>query len=134
MKATYDKQAALYVLLGAVFGQTYSLNYVQPLLWIHTPMCKKIVRMLIVIVPFLTFYYVSQKYITLERSSVLYYLLNWSIINLLESYFVFGLYPIICKKLHLIVTEEQFNQINPDFYDHTPQLARRTRAPTPAFM
>jgi len=125
MKATYDKESALYVLIGATFGQTYALNYIQPLLWIHTPAYKKVARMLIVIIPILLFYYVYQKYLTSDRASILYYLLNFSVVNLVESFFIFGLYPILCKKLHLIVTEDEFKRKNPEFYDVTPQLARR---------
>ena len=128
LKATYDKQAALYVLIGATFGQSYSLNYVQPLLWIHTPMWKKVIRMLIPIIPITAYYYLSINYINLSQESPWHYILNWSLINLIESYFIFGLYPILCKKLHLTVTEEQFNEKNPEFYDATPQLAKRTPA------
>ena len=30
-----------------VFGQSYSLNYVKPLLWVHTPWTKKLLRTLV---------------------------------------------------------------------------------------
>ena len=30
-----------------VFGQSYSLNYVKPLLWVHTSWPKKLLRMIL---------------------------------------------------------------------------------------
>ena len=72
--------------------------------------------MIIAITPIVTYYFISKKYINYSDQSAAKYLLNWSVVNLITSYCVFGLYPILCKKIGLVLTEEQFHNRNPDFF------------------
>ena len=89
-----------------MFGQTYSLNFVKPLLWVHTPLWKKIIRMLIVIVPVIAGQIFLKQLFDVDIDEATSYVVSMAAINLVESYFIFGLYPILCKKMHLVITEE----------------------------
>lgn len=44
---TFDETAILFFLIGMVFGQSYSLNYVRPLLWVHSELWRKVIRLIL---------------------------------------------------------------------------------------
>lgn len=71
---TYNMTSVLFFIIGMVFGQSYAMNFIKPLLWVHTGWLKKITRAiigsLIAIGVYVGFYFLgknnksqSQKYI-----------------------------------------------------------------------
>ena len=44
---TYDLTAILFYIVGMVFGQSYSVQHVKPLLWVQTSPCKRMIRTLL---------------------------------------------------------------------------------------
>lgn len=44
---TFDQIGILFFMVGMVFGQTYSLNYVRPLLWVHSLLWQKVLRLIL---------------------------------------------------------------------------------------
>ena len=81
--------------------------------------------MLIAIVPILLLLWLASYFFDAANSEANRYILSKTILNLVESFFVFGIYPIICKRIGLVITEKQFNAGNPTFYDTSPLIANR---------
>jgi len=44
---TFDQTAILFFIVGMVFGQSYSLNYIKPLLWVHSEWWRRLIRCII---------------------------------------------------------------------------------------
>ena len=44
LNATYYNSALLFFLIGMVFGQSYSIQFVQPLRWVRTRWLKRVIR------------------------------------------------------------------------------------------
>ena len=47
MNATFTNSAILFVLIGANFGQSFTLNFVKPLYWSHSQLWKRLLRSII---------------------------------------------------------------------------------------
>jgi len=47
LDASYQMSAIIFYAIGMVFGQSYNLNYVKPLNWVHTHWTKRVVRAVI---------------------------------------------------------------------------------------
>ena len=47
MNATFNNSAILFVLIGANFGQSFTLNFVKPLFWSHSQLWKRLLRAII---------------------------------------------------------------------------------------
>ena len=78
--------------------------------------------MLIALIPVLSLLYVANYYFDGANSEANRYILSKTILNLACSFFIFGFFPIICMKIGLVITEEQFEGNNPGFYDTTPLM------------
>ena len=123
LSASYLSSGGLYVLIGAIFGQTYTLEYVKPLLWIYTPFWKKLLRTIIAIIPILALLYVSNPAFGGIQVPTNVYTLSLIVMNLVTSFFIFGLFPIFCWKVGLVISEKEFQAKYPDFFKETPKDA-----------
>ena len=130
LQSTYTTSGGLYVLIGAIFGQTYTLEYVKPLLWIYTPFWKKLLRTIIAIIPvFVLLYFLSPLFGQMNVPANIY-ILSSIVLNLACSFFIFGLFPIFCWKIGLVITEKEFQEKHPDFFRESPTEAETKGKPT----
>ena len=44
INATFAQSGVLFVLIGAVFGQSFTINFVRSVQWSHTPVWKRLIR------------------------------------------------------------------------------------------
>ena len=107
MRATYIFAGVLGYPIGMVFGQSFSLLYVEPLRLIYSSWPIKIVRTFIgcvwtIGVTCLFIFIYSRSYGMLPR-------FVWAMFLpfFLNSFFIFGLWPFICSKVGLINRESQ---------------------------
>ena len=56
MNSTFNDSSILFMLIGANFGQSLTLNFVKPLHWSHTPLWKRLLRSCIGLVLAIAFF------------------------------------------------------------------------------
>jgi hypothetical protein len=93
-----------------VFGQTYSLNYVKPLLWVHTGPCKKFVRTVLGLALSGGIYFLCTYWVHSNDHATKYFF-KYLLPALLMSFFNYGLFPIFCNRVGLIISREEFEAI-----------------------
>lgn len=81
------------------------MNFIKPLLWVHTGWFKKITRALLGSViaagVYVGFYYLGRN----NKNQSQKYIYQHALPNFLNSFFEYGLFPIICKKIGLLQAE-----------------------------
>ena len=102
LNQTFDYTAILFYLIGMVFGQSYSLNYVKPLLWVHTPWHKKILRTILGIGICAGVYWVFWYFAITTTNEPTKFTFVFAVPFLLLSFFTYGFFPIICQKIGLV--------------------------------
>jgi hypothetical protein len=85
-----------------VFGQSYSVQYVKPLLWVYTPWPKKLLRTILGMA--LTVGIYAAFWATIYHSPIqsTRYFFGFAAPALFISFFMFGLFPIACKYIGLV--------------------------------
>jgi len=107
VNGTFEKCSILFSLVGVVFGQTYSLNYVRPLLWIHTPLWKKLIRTIIGLSIAAGFNYLFFLFVKSSNDVATRFFFGRACPMFIMSFFIFGLYPIVCNKIGLVLQADQ---------------------------
>jgi hypothetical protein len=103
---TYNLTSSLFFVVGMVFGQSYVMNYVKPLLWVHTNWTKKILRAtlgaLLAMAIYIGFYEIGKENNDLSEK----YLYLFALPGFLVSFFSYGIFPIICQWVGLVAKGE----------------------------
>lgn len=103
INGTFEKSSILISLIGIVFGQTYSLNYVRPLLWVYTPAWKRVIRTILGLSIAYGVFYAFDLVLAESNDIATRYFFGSALPMFLMSFFIFGLYPIICNKIGLVL-------------------------------
>ena len=89
-----------------VFGQSYAMNHVKPLLWVHTSWYKKLVRAAlgasIAVGIYLGFYYLGKNNQDMSEK----YLYLFALPGFVVSFFSYGIFPILCQLMGLVAKGE----------------------------
>lgn len=88
-----------------VFGQSYSHNYVKPLLWVHTAWLKKILRATIGAILATGIYVGFFELGKNNRDQSEKYLYMYALPGFVASFFSYGVFPILCKWVGLVAKE-----------------------------
>ena len=98
MNQTFYKSAVIFVLIGMVFGWPLALHYFSALQWINTSLWKRLLRTVLgLALVFGTTYFIRWTVEGTNDISTLYFF-GYSVPYFATSFFVFGLYPIVCSK------------------------------------
>ena len=96
MNSTFNLSSILFMLIGANFGQSLTLNFVKPLHWAHTQLWKRLLRSVIGLILAIAFFKVCDRMVVQTTDFATRYFFSFLMPNLLTSLFFFGLYPIVC--------------------------------------
>jgi hypothetical protein len=102
LNETFNLTASLFFIVGMVFGQSYSVQYVKPLLWVYTPWPKKLLRTLLGLAVTVSIY---AAFWYMVKDSSIYstrFFFGFAAPALFISFFMFGLFPIVCKYIGLV--------------------------------
>ena len=103
---TYNLSSSLFFVVGMVFGQSYAMNHVKPLLWVHTIWLKKVFRAvlgaLLAIGIYFGFYKLGKNNQDLSEK----YLFLFALPGFVISFFTYGLFPILCQRMGLVTKGE----------------------------
>jgi hypothetical protein len=102
LNQSYNDTACLFFIVGMVFGQSFSVQYVKPLLWVHTCWWKKLIRTLLgglIATSFYLAFWFCVRSSTIQSTR---YFFAFAAPALFISFFMFGVFPIICKYMSLV--------------------------------
>ena len=98
----------MFTLIGMIFGWPYALHHFSALQWINTTLWKRIVRMLLGLAITIG----SQQFFTWSVSRTndiaTMYFFGYAVPYFVNSFFIFGLFPIVCKWMHLVQEDKNF--------------------------
>ena len=114
LNQTFDKSAILFVVIGMVFGWPYALHHFSALQWINTSMWKRIARMMIgvPITVGVQFFFLWAIKRTNDIPTKFFF--GYAVPYFINSFFIFGIFPIVCKYMKLVQGEEHFAVQYPD--------------------
>lgn len=96
MNATFNDSAILFVMIGANFGQSFTLNFVKPLHWSHSQLWKRLLRSIVGTALAVGVFKASDLLVSQTTDFATKYFFSYLVPNLLTSFFFFGIYPIVC--------------------------------------
>eukprot|EP00349_Pseudokeronopsis_sp_Brazil_P000047 CAMPEP_0202956488 /NCGR_PEP_ID=MMETSP1396-20130829/993_1 /ASSEMBLY_ACC=CAM_ASM_000872 /TAXON_ID= /ORGANISM="Pseudokeronopsis sp., Strain Brazil" /LENGTH=477 /DNA_ID=CAMNT_0049673519 /DNA_START=6 /DNA_END=1439 /DNA_ORIENTATION=- len=105
LDATFFDSSILFFLTGLGFGISFSLVYVDCLDWVHTKPHLRLIRALLGCGIAGGVYYGFQQ-IPAEDSPTKYFF-HYVLPALLVSFFIYGLYPILCLKIGLVSVSKE---------------------------
>lgn len=101
--------------MGMIFGWPYAMYHFKslPLLWINTSLWKRLVRMVLGVAGAIGINYVLE-YATLDiPDQATKFIFGHALPGFLSAFWVFGIFPIVCKWLHLVLKEEDLGKLFP---------------------
>jgi len=87
-----------------VFGQSYNINYVKPLNWVHTSRLKRITRTILGVIIAAGLYAIPFTLLRNDRDQSTIFYLKFAFPAFMISFMMYGIYPILCKKIGLVDT------------------------------
>lgn len=106
---TYYQSAIVFFITGMGFGTSYSLVHVDCLDWVHTKLYLRLIRAVIGCGIAGVTFYGFQKIPTNDNPTK--YFFHFALPYLLLSFFIYGVFPILCSKIYLV----NYNQSNYSF-------------------
>ena len=76
------------------FGTSYSIQIVDPIDWVHTSLTKRIIRGVLGVGISIGFYTLMYLINPVDQSTI--FIVHKLTIALVSSFFIYGLFPIIC--------------------------------------
>jgi len=114
LNQTFEKSSVIFVVIGMIFAWPFAMLHFSALQWINTARWKRVVRMIlglsIAVGAFFFFAWIVSD--TNDLATIFFF--GHALPNFLISFFIFGLFPIMCKWMHLIQKEDQFVEQFPD--------------------
>jgi hypothetical protein len=105
---TFYQTSIIFFIIGMAFGQPFSLSYVRPLLWVHSEVWRKVIRTVLGIAICIGisygFYFLAINSSNMTTKYFWIFLLP----NIIVSFFIFGIYPIICNWIGLVIPRAKF--------------------------
>ena len=115
MNQTLYKSTILFVLIGMIFGWPYALLHFSALQWVNTSPMKKFVRTFIGLLIALGVREFFTWTVSHTNDISTMYFFGFALPYFLISFFIFGIYPIMCAQwLHLVQSNDQFAIQFPD--------------------
>ena len=99
------------------FGTSYSLVHVDCIDWVHTSLLLRMVRGFIGCAISLGVFYLFKLIPTNDDPTK--YFFEFALPSLLLSFFIYGVYPILCVKMKLVKQHNQDYNINGNGNDHS---------------
>ena len=103
-----DKSAVIFVVIGMIFGWPYALHHFSALQWINTGVWKRLLRMVLGVGITVCVQLFFEWAISDTNDLATKFFFGKAVPYFLNSFFVFGLFPVACKWLRLVQKEEQF--------------------------
>ena len=114
LNQTFDKSAIIFVVIGMIFGWPYALLHFSALQWINTSFWKRLVRTILG-VSITVGNQVFFTWVTRETNDIATkFFFGEAVPFFLNSYFIFGLFPILCKHMRLVQQEDTFVNMYPE--------------------
>ncbi len=104
-----DKSSVIFVIVGMIFGWPYAMLHFKALSlqWINTALWKRVLRTVLGISVAVGIYYFFQ-WVTSETNDIATkYFFGNLIPQFLTSFFIFGLFPILCKLIGLVQSDNE---------------------------
>ena len=91
-----------------VFGWPYALHHFSALQWLNTTVWKRLIRMVLGLAIAIGVQYFFYWAVKQTNDIATRFFFGYALPNFLNSFFIFGLFPVICKRLKLVQQDEQF--------------------------
>ena len=82
------------------FGTSYSISVVDPIDWVHTSLTKRLIRGVAGTLISVGFYNLVLLIKVIDQTTI--FLIHRAFTAFTCSFFIYGLYPIICQKIGLV--------------------------------
>lgn len=82
------------------FGISYSIQTVDPIDWVHTKLSKRIIRGFLGVGISLGFYELMHLIKPTDQKTV--FIVHKVTVVFVSSFFIYGLFPILCSKINLV--------------------------------
>ena len=102
LNQTFFKSSILFVLIGMIFGWPYALHHFSALQWINTTLWKRLLRMLIGISIAVGVQLLATWAVRETNDAATKFFFGHAAPYFLNSFFIFGFFPILCKYMHLV--------------------------------
>lgn len=102
LDGSYDYSAIIFFIIGMVFGQSYNINYVRPLNWVHTSRKKRLTRTILGVIIAASLYAIPYQLLKNDRDQSTIFYLKFALPAFFISFTIYGIYPIFCKKIGLV--------------------------------
>ena len=97
---TFEFSAILFFVVGMGFGTSYSITHVDCLDWVHTGYWKRVARGLLGVT------ITGGLFILIKTTTIIdpdtHYFIHHALPALSFSLFIYGLFPLICKRIGLV--------------------------------
>ena len=109
LSQTFCKSSVLCTLMGMLFGWPFAMHHFQALQlqWINTKLWKRLVRLVFGIAVAVGIDGFFLWVISNSNDLSTKYLFGYAVPNFLSSYWIFGIFPIVCKWTHLVQDEKE---------------------------
>lgn len=99
-----------------IFGWPFAMHHFKalPLQWINTSWWKRIIRMVLGLAVAFGITFLFHWTVHASNDLATKYFFGYAIPAFLSSYWIFGIFPIVCKWLHLIQNEKELEQLMPE--------------------
>ena len=108
LNQTMYKSSIIFVLIGMIFGWPYAILHFSALQWINTSLYKRLLRMILGVSIAVGVQYFFKWVTHVTNDIATRYFFGHAVPFLLNSFFIFGLFPIMCKFMRLVQKEENF--------------------------
>ena len=108
LNQTFDVSAVLFVIVGMIFGWPYALHYFSVLQWKNTSTWKRIVRTVIGVGVAVGFQTLFDWMVNGTNDIATKYFFGAAFPYFCNSFFIFGLFPVLCAKVGLVQEESNF--------------------------
>ena len=96
------KSTIIYVLIGMIFGWPYAILHFSALQWINTSLYKRLLRMILGVAIAVAIQYFFT-WVTQQTNDIATkYFFGHALPFLINSFIIFGLFPIACKYMRLV--------------------------------
>jgi len=127
LSQTFFKSSVLFILMGMIFGWPYAMHHFKALAlqWINTSLWRRFIRLIVGLsIAFGINYFFN--WLTSKISDVpTKFFFGYAFPGFIVSYWIFGIFPIICKWLHLVQKEEELDELFPEIAGKSDKRTRQ---------
>ena len=108
LNQTFYKSAVIFTLIGMIFGWPYALHHFSALQWINTSLWKRVLRMVLGLAITVGVQVFFTWCVSSTNDIATMYFFGYAVPYFVNSFFIFGLYPIICTWIGLVQEDQSF--------------------------